>query len=131
MLGKHSSTNVESTSTRNQRVLIVDDEPGLLDAMTMAFSRAARDVVACRTFEEARDRLLAEDFDVMLTDVRLGAFNGLQLAVIARDQDREMGIIVFSGYDDPVLRAEAASLGASYLVKPVSAEQLLELMATL
>jgi DNA-binding response OmpR family regulator len=131
MLGKHSSTTVEPTSTRNQRVLIVDDEPALLDAMTMAFSRAARDVVACRTFAEARDHLLAEEFDVMLTDVRLGAFNGLQLAVIARDQDREMGIIVFSGFDDPVLRAEAASLGASYIVKPVSAEQLLELMASL
>jgi len=119
------------SSARSQRVLIVDDEPALLEAIKIAFTRAGREVVACDSFEAARDRLLAEDFDVMLTDVRLGAFNGLQLAVIARDQDREMGIIVFSGFDDPVLRAEAAGLGASYLVKPVSAEHLLELMAGL
>jgi DNA-binding NtrC family response regulator len=41
-------------SPQSRRVLIVDDEPGLLDAMTTAFERAGRDVVGCRTFEEAR-----------------------------------------------------------------------------
>ena len=39
-----------------------------------------------------------------------------------------MGIVVFSGYDDPVLRQEAGRLGAAYLVKPVTAEQLLTLV---
>ena len=121
--------NAGLPSARNHRVLIVDDERALLDAMKTAFERAGLEVAACRTFEEARERLLNEHFDVMVTDVRLGAFNGLQLAVIARDKDREMGIIVFSGFDDPVLRGEAARLGASYVVKPVSSEQLLELMA--
>jgi DNA-binding response OmpR family regulator len=124
--------NVGSPSAHHrQRVLIVDDERALLDAMKTAFERAGREVVARRTFEEARDSLLTESFDVLLTDVRLGAFNGLQLAVIARDKDRNMVIIVFSGFDDPVLRAEAARLGASYEVKPVTAEHLLELMSAL
>jgi DNA-binding response OmpR family regulator len=123
--------NAGSPSDRSHRILIVDDERALLEAMKIAFERAGRDVVACRTFEEARDKLLTEQFDVLITDVRLGAFNGLQLAVIARDKDRDMGIIVFSGFDDPVLRGEAARLGASYVVKPVTSEQLLELMAAL
>jgi DNA-binding response OmpR family regulator len=118
-------------SLRTQRVLVVDDEPALLEALKIAFTRAGRVVVSCRTFEDARAQLLSEPFDVMVTDVRLGAFNGLQLAVIARDKDREMGIIVFSGFDDPVLRAEAARLDASYVLKPVSSEHLLDLMATL
>ena len=119
------------TSGRRHRVLIVDDEPALLDAMRLAFEGAGRHVVACRSFEEARSRLLAEDFDAMVTDVRLGAFNGIQLAVIARDRNRSMAIVVFSGFDDPVLREEAAHLGATYVVKPVTAEHLLELMADL
>jgi two-component system response regulator YesN len=72
--------------------------------------------------------LHTDRFDVLITDVRLGAFNGLQLAVLARDQNPEIQLIVFSGFDDPVLRQEAERLGAVYLVKPVTSRQLLELI---
>jgi NtrC-family two-component system response regulator AlgB len=109
------------------RILLVEDEPGLLEAIRLSFEGVGRDIVACRTFEEARDRLLQDQFQCLITDIRLGAFNGLQLAVIARDRSPDMGIIVFSGFDDPVLRDEAAQLGATYLVKPVSSEQLLQI----
>ena len=94
----------------------------------MAFESETRDVTACRTFEDARSRLLSEDFECLVTDVRLGAFNGLQLAVIARDRNPGIGIVVFSGFDDPVLRQEAARLNAAYVLKPVTAERLLELV---
>jgi len=112
--------------TRSRRVLVVDDEPSLLDAVTHAFERAGLEVVACRSFEDARSRILEEEFDALVTDVRLGAFNGLQLAVIARSKSPKLAIVVFSGFDDPVLRAEALDLGASYLVKPVTGEQLMQ-----
>ena len=111
-----------------RRILIVDDDQSLLAAMLSAFTAAGRDVVAASTFEEGRDRLRNETFDVLLTDVRLGAFNGLQLAVIARDVHPGMRILVFSGFDDPVLRAEAEQLGATYLVKPVTSRSLLLVM---
>lgn len=114
--------------TPGKRVLLVDDEPALLDALKAAFARAGCDVVACRTFDDARTELLANDFAGLITDVRLGAFNGIQLAVIARDKDPGMRIVVFSGFDDPVLREEAERLRARYLVKPVTAEQLLGLI---
>lgn len=116
-------------SAHAQRILIVDDEPALLEALRAALKRAGHEVVACRTFEDAREQLLTEDFDALITDVRLGAFNGIQLAVIARDQSRDMRIVVFSGYDDPVLRTEAARLGGTFLLKPISAEALLEEIA--
>ncbi|HJR58952.1 MAG TPA: response regulator [Vicinamibacterales bacterium] len=113
---------------QNRRVLIVEDQAVLLEGMASAFERAGRSVVAERTFEQARSRLLAENFHCLITDVRLGAFNGIQLAVIARDRNPDMGIIVFSGFDDPVLRAEAAQLGARYVLKPVTAARLMELL---
>jgi YesN/AraC family two-component response regulator len=114
-----------------QRVLIVDDEPGFLEGITMALEREGREIVACSTFADARQRLLSDHVDILLTDVRLGAFNGIQLAIIARDRNPAIGVVVFSGFDDPVLRAEASEVGAQYLVKPVTAAQLLDLMATL
>ncbi len=110
------------------RILIVDDDASLLDVLQRAFQNAGAEVVAHSTFEGARRALHDEVFDALLTDVRLGAFNGLQLAVISRDAHPEIRVIVFSGFDDPVLRSEAERVGATYVVKPVTTEILLELV---
>jgi DNA-binding response OmpR family regulator len=110
------------------RVLVVDDDPTLLEALERAFSLAGLDVVAHATFEGARQALRSERFDALLADVRLGAFNGIQLAVVARDTFPDMVIVVFSGFDDPVLRSEAEQIGATYVVKPVSTEELTNLL---
>ena len=118
----------DTRSAAPRRVLMVDDEPPLLDGFRTAFTRAGRPIVTSGSFEDARKKLLEETFDVLITDVRLGQFNGLQLAIIARDRDPDIGIIVFSGYDDPVLQAEAAQIGARYLVKPVSFDELIEVI---
>ena len=120
--------DTESSSAPHQRILIVDDDESLLQALFLAFRSKGRDVVASSTFEDARNRLRSGTFDVLLTDVRLGAFNGLQLAVMARDAHPQTRIIVFSGFDDPVLREEAEHLGATYVVKPVTTYHLLELL---
>jgi DNA-binding response OmpR family regulator len=112
------------THPRAKRVLIVDDDISLVGALERSLADSGFDVVAHTTFEGARHALRNETFDAMLTDVRLGAFNGIQLAVVARDSHPEMQIIVFSGFDDPVLRSEAEHIKATYLVKPVSGEEL-------
>lgn len=125
-----TTMTADSPLPDRRRLLLVDDEPSVLDTLSTAFELAGVQVDACRSFEDARARLFTDAYDVLMTDVRLGAFNGLQLAVIARDKDPGIRIIVFSGFDDPVLRAEANRVGARYLVKPVTAGQLLELMPT-
>lgn len=115
-------------SQRRKKIMIVDDDPSLLEALERAFREAGEDVVAHGSFEEARRALQSTSFDALITDVRLGAFNGLQLAVMARDQAPEIKLIVFSGFDDPVLKAEAERVGAVYLVKPVTSSVLLNLI---
>src|SRR5215472_5516841 len=110
------------------KVLVVDDDAVLLDAVRRGFEQAGVDVTACEGFEEARRALRSEHFDALITDVRLGAFNGLQLAVIARTNSPDIRVVVFSGYDDPVLRSEAEQAGASYVIKPVQVAQLMNLL---
>jgi len=107
-----------------QRVLIAEDHGDVAETLRDAFEQAGHAATACRTFEEARGVLSGQDFDVLVTDVRLAAFNGLQLAVIARDKTPAIRIVVISGFDDPVLRGEARRLGASYLLKPITSERL-------
>lgn len=116
------------SSTMQLRLLIVDDDTGLLDAMKRSLRECVQTVVACDSFELARQTLKDQPFDALITDVRLGAFNGLQLAVMARDMYPKMRLIVFSGFDDPVLRSDAEQIGAAYLVKPVASGELLKLL---
>ena len=123
----HEAMPMPDTAHR-QKILIVDDDPSLLEALERSFIEAGQDVVAYDSFEEARRVLQTTRFDALITDVRLGAFNGLQLAVIGRDTYPDIRLIVFSGFDDPVLRTEAEHVGATYMVKPVTGAKLLEVL---
>jgi len=112
--------------TPRKRVLVVDDDAALLEAVRRGLEAANMKVTACATFEGARQALRDNSFDALITDVRLGAFNGLQLAVVARTYDPTISVIVFSGFDDPVLRDEAERAGGAYFVKPVHVAEPLE-----
>ena len=116
------------TTARVHRILVVDDDEALLDALARSLEKAGARVAPYRSFEDARQALEREPFDALVTDVRLGPSNGLQLAIIARQRHPNMHVIVMTGFDDPVLRAEAAKIGVPYLLKPVRATELLELM---
>jgi two-component system response regulator YesN len=120
---------VEHPAPAKRRILIVDDDLSLLDALERALKQTGElEVAALANFADARRALHTNSFDVLITDVRLGAFNGLQLAVLGADLNPGIQLIVFSGFDDPVLRTEAERLGAVYLLKPVTSRQLLDLI---
>jgi DNA-binding response OmpR family regulator len=119
--------NTTADGPHVRRTLIVDDDIALLEGLESAFAAAGENATACSSFEVARQLLRAGEYDVLVTDVRLGAFNGLQLALLARDLYPKITLIVFSGFDDPVLRAEAERAGAAYVVKPIASATLLEL----
>jgi len=106
-------------------VLIVDDYPGVAEVIGAALQLRGYDVATTGDFQDARTQLLAARVDVLVTDVRLGQFNGLQLAVIARATWPTIRIVVISGFDDPVLKAEAVAVNAAYLVKPVLPEHII------
>ena len=66
---------------------------------------------SCRTF--ATDR---------------GELNGLQLVPMISMARARVPAIIVSGFDDPVLRADAAAPGATFLLKPIVPRQLLRLI---
>lgn len=105
------------------RVLIVDDDEACLSGMKQLVEMAGHEAVAVGTFEEARRALRHGAPDMLIADVRLGSFNGLQLIATSA---LNIPVIVISGFDDVVLQAEARAMGAEYLVKPVSPATLME-----
>jgi DNA-binding response OmpR family regulator len=105
--------------------LVVDDSQAVLDLVSRILAAAGFDVAAHSRFEEARAYLRTAAPDIIVTDVRLGSFNGLQLVLQARERRPDICALVISGFNDPVLREEAARYGAPFLLKPFSADELL------
>jgi DNA-binding NtrC family response regulator len=113
-----------------KRVLVVDDDRSLLRMIEQMLTAGGYAVELCSSFEAAKHRLTRSPPDVLLTDVRLGAFNGLQLVILARDLSPSTTSIVMSAYDDAVLRKETVHCGASYLQKPFTGEAMLNSLET-
>lgn len=116
----------ETEHTVARRVLIVDDDPATLQGLSELLEGAGYEAVAVDSFEFALRMLRTAPPDVLITDIRLGAYNGLQLVV---NRPVPMPTIVISGYPDPVLQSEAEHFGATYLTKPVSPAAVLELVS--
>jgi DNA-binding response OmpR family regulator len=116
---------VNPSSDIKPSVLIVDDDRAVLGLVKQWLTTAGYEVIACDRFETAKARLSADAPDILVTDVRLGAFNGLQLVILAKDTVPQTMALVMSAFDDPTLRAEARQCGARYLTKPFSRDQML------
>ena len=111
-----------------KRVFIVDDDPVVLEVLARYLSRAGHDVVTFNRFEDARAFLARNRPDILLADVRLGAYNGIHLAVQARECYRGVSVVVLSAFDDAVLRAEAARCGATFALKPLSGPEVMSVV---
>jgi len=107
------------------RILIVDDDQAYLAGMKELLEDAGYEVSLAGSFEDGKLVLRDRTPDLLIVDVRLGAFNGLQLLSTGQVH---IPAIVVTGFDDTVLRADANVFGASYLVKPISPSALLALI---
>jgi len=112
-------------SSRMATILIVDDHRVTRLGLAEMLADAGYSVVTTGNFQEARRILREEPPDLLIADVRLGSFNGLQLVISGH---KRVPAIVITGYADPVLEAEARRGGADYLVKPFDPERLLTII---
>ncbi len=111
------------------RILVVDDVPEMLAMMTDLLSGAGYNVLAASTLEDGTRLADGAEPDLILIDVRLGADNGIHLAIRERLRHPRRPLIVMSGYADPVLEEEARRQGAHYLDKAAPPETMLGMIA--
>jgi DNA-binding response OmpR family regulator len=108
------------------KVLIVDDDKTTREGLAELLEESGYEAFAVGTFEEATRFLRSTPPDLLIADVRLGPFNGLQLVI---SSPKPIPAIIITGFADPVLEADARRRGADYVLKPVSPARLLELVA--
>jgi DNA-binding response OmpR family regulator len=119
------SPTLRGADMKSMSVLVVDNDEQMLGLVGSWLSDAGYEVVACSRFEAAREYLAAHPLDALVTNLRLGEYNGLQLALRASWIGAGTAVVVMSAYDDVVLRRDAAACGARYMLKPFDRESLL------
>lgn len=109
-------------------ILIVDDDRPTLAGLAGLVQSAGHTALEAASFADARCLLSHVPVDLLVVDVRLGEYNGLQLIVLARTLPSPPAAIVTSGFADRVLENEARQLGAPFLLKPIDPPRFLALI---
>ena len=100
-------------------VLIVDDEPSILEVLEQFLSQRGYRVATAATVEEALRRIGAERFDVALIDLKLPDRTGLELLEPASRANPHMTCIIMTAFASLESTIEALRLDAfDYIVKP-------------
>ena len=107
-----------------KRILLIDDEELVVKSVTRALQREGYEVIACRSGNEAIERVKKEPVDLIVCDVRMPQLNGIetvkQIRALYKSKDKNTAPeILMTGYADEVATKEIEALEvADYLYKP-------------
>ena len=87
-----------------------------MNACARVVRHAGFEVVAGRSFQDVRRSLASRLPDALLTDLRLGDYNGLHLVLVAQAESPHTASVVFSDDTDLAMGLEAERCGARYLL---------------
>lgn len=112
--------------TLTKRILVVDDEPGMLKSLAIMLRRERYQVGEALSVADAVAQLKRETFDLVIADLMMNPLNGLDLLTLARRYHPRCPVIIMTAYGTPESRSEALQLGAlDFLEKPLEATRLL------
>ena len=101
------------------RILVVDDEQAVRDLVAKTLAMADYDVETVADGPTAIERLRANEYDLLITDLKMPGMDGLSVIREARRQSAELPIIIITGFSTEASAIEAINLGVSgYLTKP-------------
>jgi DNA-binding NtrC family response regulator len=107
------------------RLLIVDDERGIVIALKGLFSKEGYEVEPAESGEEALEKVKAAPFHVIITDLSMKGMSGLDLLREVRHIDAECAVLMITAYGSQRIAVEAMKAGAEdYLPKPFDNDEL-------
>ncbi len=107
------------------RVLLVDDDVALCEALASGLARRDFEVTFCITAEEAEATVLAADLDVVVTDLNMRGLGGIELCQRIVTNRRDVPVIVLTAFGSLETAVAAIRAGAyDFISKPVQLDVL-------
>ncbi len=107
------------------KILVVDDEPPIVDVLSFNLQRAHYQVLVARDGAQALAVARREQPDLIILDLMLPQIDGLEVCRALR-RERDVPIIMLTARDDEIDRVVGLELGADdYVVKPFSVRELM------
>ncbi len=111
------------------RILVLDDDEHALAGLVEVLRDAGYLVTGAATYEAAKRLLSLSSYDLLIADVRLRGYNGIDLVRQTTRDFPDMATIIITGYDEPMLELEAGRYGARFVRKPIQPGPFLKLVA--
>ena len=114
------------------RVLVVDDEPNIVDIVSMALRYNDYDVVTANSGREALEAVSASKPDMIVLDVMMPELDGFEVAKRLGEQRSDIPILFLTARDTPDDTVRGLTIGGDdYMTKPFSVEELLARIGTI
>lgn len=110
-------------------ILVVDDELLIRDLLYDFFTDQGWDISVAESGEKALDILRSRKFDLVLTDLKMPAMDGLTLTTEVRENYPELPVVIMTGY--PSVDSAVSALRqkvADYIIKPFNINQLYKVL---
>ncbi len=101
------------------RILVVDDEKDICMALNILLTKEGYAVTEAYNGEQALDRIRQENFDVVITDIKMEKLDGFEVLNQAQKMSPETAVIMMTAFASVVSAVEAMRAGATdYITKP-------------
>ncbi|WP_171179350.1 sigma-54 dependent transcriptional regulator [Ruegeria sp. HKCCD8929] len=112
-----------------RKVLLVDDDAAVREAMGQTLELADYDAITAGSFVAAKDHIAPGFQGVIVSDIRMPGRDGFHLLAYAREIDPELPVILLTGEGDIPMAVKAMGQGAfDFLEKPCAAADLLAVL---
>jgi two-component system OmpR family response regulator len=119
-------------ATDPHRILVVDDEPNIVDVVSMALRFQGFEVAAAETGQQALDQVTAFKPHLMVLDVMLPDMEGFDVAERLRGQRADVPIVFLTARDATPDKVRGLTTGGDdYVTKPFSLEELVARIRTI
>jgi DNA-binding NtrC family response regulator len=109
------------------RILIVDDDEGMLDVLKTLFEIEGYEITTCGDGNDAVDLIRSDEFDMLITDLRMNPVNGMWLLSLVKEEYPSIPVLIITAYHSGEKAQKAIEMGAvGYVSKPFDTTKLLD-----
>lgn len=115
-----------------KRILIVDDEILITKALDFLFSQHDYETETAHNVHEAKEKIEAQEFDLMLVDIIMPGESGLDFLNFIREKQPELPVIIMTGQPSFESAFKAVnSYATEYITKPLKNDKIIGLVNSL